>query len=189
MSTDPKTAEERIARAIELDKAACDGPWRHCCASGEGCGGVMVWEEGDQEHPVAKSDSGHVNARNNMAFIAESRALLPALANDARQAREELEIERACVDDYSDIATRCLAVLGVDIESLARKEWGPEKAAELNALRRSIPDRIASMAVTLQAAQDALKDAVADAAANGQERDQAIARAEKAETELAKRSG
>jgi hypothetical protein len=84
---------KRIDRAKELDAVACNGPWRQCCATanGTGCAGAMVWDDSDQESPVAKSGPEHVNARNNMAFVAESRTLLPALASNLETALERAE--------------------------------------------------------------------------------------------------
>ena len=93
------TSPELIARARELDAKATPGPWRACNHPPQGrhkkpcaCGVVLAGDDMHivpalgQTHMTEWSEPGPDARRNNTAFIAESRTIIPALATALEEA-------------------------------------------------------------------------------------------------------
>lgn len=146
-------SKDLIAKARKLSASACEGPWRHCCANSEaGCGGVMVWDESDEENPVVRAGKEHVNAKGNLAFIAESRTLMPALADLADSAgrraeeaeRELMKIRQAWEAEHSMGGVEPEPALTCMLQAL--KTLREQKQGMENGFRALIAERDAALA-------------------------------------------
>lgn len=84
----PGEARGMAEEALRLAESASPGPWHHCCAKGDGCGGGFVWRDQGCERMVDTGARGGEQGdpplddhdRADAAFIARARTLLPALA-------------------------------------------------------------------------------------------------------------